>query len=192
MKWKVTFVLRHQNENNELITDTAHITWASKPIEVSSEFDHILLVSIGFFDKWEWNTRRAEEEIYRRKKQEKIASRWAYIPVQICGVDLLITMCSCEIEICHNCLVIYWIKWTKPPPPPPTKPHTHSFSTIAMNLWERKRRCRARAGERKIDERNNLINEESSHVSSGSLASNPILINSNWAASYVRRTVHWA
>lgn len=39
---------------------------------------------------------------------------------------------------------------------------------------------------REIDERNNLINEESSHVSSGSLASNPILINGNWAANYVR------
>lgn len=92
-------------------------------------------------------------------------------------------MCSCEIEICHNWLVIYWIKWT-PLLPPPKQPHARSPPPPRC-LWERKCRC-SRTNEREIDERNNLINEESSHVSSGSLASNLVLINGNWAANYVR------
>ena len=66
-----------------------------------------------------------------------------------------------------------------------TKTAARSLTTAAIFV-RTKMPMQQNEREREIDERNNLINEESSHVSSGSLASNPILINGNWAANYVR------
>ena len=59
-----------------------------------------------------------------------------------------------------------------------TKTAARSLTTAAIFV-RTKMPMQQNEREREIDERNNLINEESSHVSSGSLASNPILINGN-------------
>lgn len=49
----------------------------------------------------------------QEKKKQFRAKLVSLDSVQICGVDLLITIYSCKIEICHNFHVIYWIKWMR-------------------------------------------------------------------------------
>lgn len=116
-----------------------------------------------FFHRQMRNTRLKLKEMFRQRRSENVyvihlfkkkknGNCWALHSVQICGFDLLITMCSCKIEICHNCLVIYWIKWTRIAPL--TKPTRQIGGHIVRTNHKQRKNWREII----------LINEESSHV----------------------------
>lgn len=126
------------NEKSRLSYGTAPKQWTNKIITV-----HIMWASNRTFEPFFFS---CKENLFRDYSPDKLETpsikkkcfgstkKCAQLievnlhSVQICGVDLLITMCSCEIEICHNCRVIYWIKMDK---------NAANKSAFAQ-LWERK------------------------------------------------------